>query len=112
MEQVRGALAEAKKSKSKVCFGSEATVVAIAPYAQDDYYTPVPIVVSPSDKTEKAPELAVWMQTVLDTWKTHEFGEKVNGPIWALASDGDSTYRAAKHIICMVCTSEYGFTIG
>lgn len=80
------------KSASKVCFGSEATVVGIAPYAQEDYYTPVPIVASPSDKTEKAPDLAKWMQTVLDTWKTHEFGEKVNGPIWALASDGDSTY--------------------
>ena len=102
MEAVRAALFEPKDSASKVCFASEATVVGIAPYAQEDYYTPVPIVASPSDKTEKAPELAKWMQTVLDTWKTHEFGEKVNGPIWALASDGDSTYRAAKHIICMV----------
>ena len=26
----------------------------------------------------------------------------MNGPIWALASDGDSTYHAAKHIICIV----------
>src|ERR1700683_986735 len=79
-----------------------ATVVSIAPYAQKDYYTPTPIVASPSDKTEKAPDLAKWMQIVLDTWKAHEFGEKVNGPIWALASDGDSTYCAAKHIIYMV----------
>jgi len=102
VEEVRTALAEPKNSSSKVCFGSETTVVAIAPYAQDDYYTPVPIVASPSDKTEKALELAKWMQTVLDVWRDHEFGKKVNGPIWALASDGDATYRAAKHIICMV----------
>ena len=102
VEQVRTALFEPKDSASKVCFGSEATVVAIAPYADEDYYTPVPIVASPSDKTEKAPELAKWMQIVLNTWKTHKFGEKVNGPIWALASDGDATYHAAKHSICMV----------
>jgi len=38
---------------------------------------------------------------VLDVWKKHELGEKANGPIWALASDGDSTYRLAKHLICM-----------
>jgi hypothetical protein len=101
VETVRAALFQPKDSASKVCFASEATVVGIAPYAQVDYYTPVPIVASPSDKTEKAPELAKWMQTVLDTWKTHEFGEKVNGPIQALASDGDSTYHATKHIICM-----------
>jgi hypothetical protein len=80
-----------------VCFGSETTVVGIAPHAhaQENYYTPVPIVASPSDKMEKAPDLAKWMQTVLDTWKTHEFGEKVNGPIWVLTSDEDSTYHAA-----------------
>jgi hypothetical protein len=102
VEQVCAALFEAKDSASKVCFGSETTVVGIAPYVQQDYYTPGPIVASPYDKTEKAPDLAKCMQTVLDTWKTHEFGEKVNGPIWTLASDGDSTYQAAKHIICMV----------
>ena len=85
----------------KVCFGSDATVVAIAQYSDDKYYTPVPVVASPSDKTEKADGLANWMQTVLDVWKAHEFGEKINGPIWALASDGDSTYHAAKFKICM-----------
>ena len=46
MEQVHAALFEPKDSPSKVCFGSEATVVGIAPYAQEDYYTPVLIVAS------------------------------------------------------------------
>ena len=92
---------DSQDSATKVCFGSDATVVAIAQYSDDKYYTPVPVVASPSDKTEKANDLAKWMQTVLDVWKTHELGEKVNGPIWALASDGDSTYRAAKYKICM-----------
>jgi len=58
-------------------------------------------VASPSDKIEKADDLARWMRIVLDVWKSHKFGEKTNGPIWSLASDGDSTYRAAKFKICM-----------
>jgi hypothetical protein len=46
---------------TKVCFGSDATVVAIAQYADDKYYSPIPVVASPSDKTEKADNLAKWM---------------------------------------------------
>lgn len=87
---------------TKVCFGSDAAVVAIAQYSDDKYYTPVPVVASLSDKMEKADDLVNWMQTVLDVWKTHEFGKKIDGPIWALASDGDSTYHAANFKICMV----------
>jgi hypothetical protein len=59
-------------------------------------------VVSPSDKTEKGPELAQWMKEVLKAWKDHPQGEKLHGPIWALGSDGDAAYRLAKHLICMV----------
>jgi hypothetical protein len=89
-------------AETPVChIGAEATVVAIAPYAEVDHYSPVPIVVSPSDKTEKGDELAIWIQTVLDAWKAHENGDTQNGPIWALGSDGDSSFRRAKHIICM-----------
>ena len=73
----------------------------IAPYAQVDHYSPVPIVASPSDKTEKGADLAQWIQIVLDAWKGHEFGEKTHGPIWALASDGDPSYCVAKHRLCM-----------
>ncbi|KAJ7442929.1 hypothetical protein B0H11DRAFT_1748755, partial [Mycena galericulata] len=102
VENVRDALLKDVKDPGKVCIGSDATVVAVAPYAQDDHYTPVPIVVSPSDKTEKGPELAAWMKQVLDTWKNHPQGERLHGPIEVLASDGDSAYPVAKHLICMV----------
>ncbi|KAJ7746768.1 hypothetical protein DFH07DRAFT_1038050, partial [Mycena maculata] len=102
VENVRKALAEDPKSENKVCFGSDATVVAIAPYANEEHYTAVPIVVSPSDKTEKGADLAVWLQTVLDAWRDHPQGEALHGPIWAVGSDGDTSYRLAKFIICMV----------
>lgn len=76
IENVRNALAETDpKSTTKVCFGSDATVVAIAPYANEEHYTAVPIVLSPSDKTEKGPDLAIWLKTVLDAWRDH--------PLWA-----------------------------
>ena len=100
VEKIRSALAS-DDSATKVCFGSDATVIAVAQYSDDKYYSPIPLVASPSDKTEKADDLARWMHIVLDAWKSHKFGEKTNGPIWSLASDGDSTYRAAKFKICM-----------
>ncbi|KAJ7498376.1 hypothetical protein B0H11DRAFT_1856325 [Mycena galericulata] len=103
VEKVRAALAETDpKSKTKVCFGSDATVVAVAPYADEEHYTAVPVVVSPSDKTEKAPELAAWLKNVLDAWKAHPKGEALHGPIWGLGSDGDNVYRLAKFMLCMV----------
>ena len=101
VEKVHTALFTFQDDATKVCFGSDATVVGIAPYARDDHYSPVPIVALPSDKHEKRVDLAKWLETVLDTWKTHEFGEKINGPIWGLGTDGDSSYRLAKHIICL-----------
>jgi hypothetical protein len=101
VEKVHVALFESQDNAIKVCFGSDATVVGIAPYAQDDHYSPVPIVASPSDKHEKGVDLAKWLETVLDSWKTHPLGEKINGPIWALGTDGDASYHLAKHIICV-----------
>ncbi|KAJ6603661.1 hypothetical protein B0H10DRAFT_2315727 [Mycena sp. CBHHK59/15] len=102
IETIRTALFSSATEDQKVCFGSDATVVAIAPYGRDDHYTPSPIVVSPSDKTEKGLELVKWMQTVITSWQENESGESVHGPIWSLASDGDAAYRLAKHTLCMV----------
>ena len=66
--------------QGKLCYGSEATCVAIAPYAQSDHYTPVPLVLSPSDKTEKGEELKAWIQDLLDSWEKHEHGAASHGP--------------------------------
>ena len=75
--------------------------MAIAPYARSDFYSPTPVVLSPSDKTEKGKDLAFWIQITLDAWKTHPLGEKVHGPIWAYASDGDACFRVARYLLCM-----------
>lgn len=101
IDNVHTALFDPPSDDQKVCFGSDATVVALAPYARKDHYSAIPLVVSPSDKTEKAEALAKWMRSFLDCYKMHEFGKQVHGPIGAIGSDGDSTFRRAKHILCM-----------
>ncbi|KAK7471312.1 hypothetical protein VKT23_002721 [Stygiomarasmius scandens] len=99
VESVRTALFDAS-TEEKVCFGSDATVVAIGSYARDDYYAPVPLIVSPSDKTETGEGLASWLLVFMAAWAAHIWGTILRGPIWALASDGDSTFRLAKFLIC------------
>jgi hypothetical protein len=87
--------------------GTEATVVALAPYCETTHYTPVPIVVSPSDKHETGDQLASWLKIVLCKLKTHPDGEAAHGPVWAIGCDGDATNRIACYKICMVqCLSE------
>ena len=61
----------------------------------------MPIIVSPSCRAEKGVELKDWICIFLSAWEKHELGSSKNGPIWALASDGDSAFRVAKHILCV-----------
>ncbi|KLO09091.1 hypothetical protein SCHPADRAFT_879793 [Schizopora paradoxa] len=89
-----------RDDEKRICFGKEATVVAVGSLGRSDHYVPVPIVVSPSCKSEKGHELAEWIRVVLLAWKTHPMGESKQGPIWSLASDGDSAFRLARSLIC------------
>jgi 2,3-bisphosphoglycerate-independent phosphoglycerate mutase len=61
VDKVWTALFDSQDEDQKVCFGSDATVVGITPYGRIDHYSPIPIVASPSDKTEKGAALADWM---------------------------------------------------
>lgn len=100
VEAVRSAL-DSEDEASKVCFGSDGTVVAIVSYARADHYTPIPLVLSPSCKHEKGEVLAKWLRVFLDTYTKHPMGAVSHGPIWAIATDGgDATYCLAKQIIC------------
>jgi hypothetical protein len=88
--------------EDKTCHhGKDGTVVAIAPIADSEHYTPIPLVLSPSCKTEKGAELAKWLETVFYTWKEHSNGANIRGPIWTLASDGEASFRAARFALCM-----------
>ena len=101
IDEIKKGLQKDKKDPSRSCYGVDATVVAITPYARSDFYSPTPVVLLPSDKTEKGKDLAIWIQITLDAWKTHPLGEKVHSPIWAYASDGDACFRVARYLLCM-----------
>ena len=75
--------------------------MALAPYAQDDHYNPVPLVVSASDKTEKGDQIARWIQVLIDQYNNHIFGKVLHGPIYSIGSDGNAFFRKAQHIICI-----------
>ena len=106
VETLRKALYDPENDSSKVCIGGEATVIAIAPIARVggtmENYQAIPLALSASCKTEKGPELASWMKEFIDIYTEHPLGAKTTGPIWSWATDGDSSYRGAKHQLCMV----------
>ena len=101
IENIRNALFDATENDKKVCFGSDATVVALAPYACSDHYGPIPLIASPSDKTEKGMWLAGWIQSLIDEYGIHTYGKILHDPLYAIASDGDSSFRKARQIICI-----------
>ncbi|TRM56361.1 hypothetical protein BD626DRAFT_414104, partial [Schizophyllum amplum] len=84
-----------------VCHGKDGTVIAIAAIADDEHYAPVPILLSPSCKKETGDELAKWLCEVVDVWEEHEYGKRLHGPIRTVASDGESSFRAARFKLCM-----------
>ncbi len=85
----------------KCCYGKDGTVAAIAPYARTDHYTPVPILLSPSCKSETGEELVESVRVVSNTWHIHPYGEQIHGSLWSLGSDGESSFRRARFLLCM-----------
>jgi hypothetical protein len=61
IDRIKEGLGKNKSDPTRGCYSVDATVVAITPYAQKDFYSPTPLVLSPSDKTEKGRDLAIWM---------------------------------------------------
>ncbi|KAJ3873045.1 hypothetical protein F5051DRAFT_381541 [Lentinula edodes] len=85
----------------QVHIGKDATVVALASLTNPDDYIAIPVLISPSCKAETGNALAGWLQIFLDVWKTHPSGEALHGPIVTIASDGESTFRAARFQLAM-----------
>ncbi|KAH9922494.1 uncharacterized protein B0H18DRAFT_1212572 [Fomitopsis serialis] len=96
----------------KISCGQEATVVAMAPYARTDHPSALPLIASPTNKSETGRELAQWLQTYCDAWQSDPNGETAQGPIWALGSDGDAAFRLAKYIFCFTHTVPEATSLG
>jgi len=78
----------------EVCHqGKDGTVLAIAPITDTKDYYPVPLVLLPSCKTETGDQLAEWVGSFINAYRDHPEGEAHHGPIFTLATDGESSFR-------------------
>ena len=78
----------------KTChYGKEATVVGIAPITSKEQYHITPLILSSSCKTENGEGLANWVGNFIKAYQDHPDGEKRHGPIYTLATDGESSFR-------------------
>ncbi|KAF8162739.1 hypothetical protein B0H34DRAFT_805390 [Crassisporium funariophilum] len=87
----------------KICHhGKDGTVVAVAPETGTENYSPIPIVLSPSCKSETGDKLAHWVMEVLSCYRKNPDGERRHGKITKVATDGESSFRTMRFIIGLV----------
>ena len=86
--------------KPQVHYASEATVAAITPF-QNSSYSAIPIALSGSCKAETGEGMALWLKELIRAWRENKDGEKRHGPLWSVATDGESTMRSCRFQICM-----------
>lgn len=84
----------------KVHIAKEFTVMAVTRHAATSYDAK-PIVLSPTCKKSTWKDSVRVISTVLQAWKISPYGEVLNGPMWAISSDGDATRRAGMYLLCM-----------
>jgi len=93
-------------------FGRDGTVLAIAPVTATENYLPVPLIFSPSCKTETGKELALWVQCVLDVYRTHKDGQEKHGLIYILATDGEASFRVLRFLLGLTQQLDHQSPIG
>ncbi|KAI0681858.1 hypothetical protein C8T65DRAFT_597993 [Cerioporus squamosus] len=92
-------VADAVHGNEPTChYGKEATV-AVVGALRGDQYQPLPVMLSPTCKSENAEQFAVVVQLLIDQWKEH--GAAVHGPLWHISTDGDATFCGALHLVLM-----------
>jgi hypothetical protein len=86
--------------KPRAHYSSEATVAAVAPFRSSNY-SAIPIVLSGSCKAETGEGMAKWIADIVCAWNSNPDGAAARGPIWSIATDGESTMRMSRFILCM-----------
>ena len=86
--------------KPQAHYASEATVVAIAPFRPSGYAA-IPFALSGSCKAETGEGMARWVADMVRAWNNHPDGKDTHGPIWSIATDGESTMRVCRFTLCM-----------
>lgn len=77
----------------KIHLAKEVTVVDVHIFGEDGLY---PLLAAPTCKSENAADMEFVFDTVIDGWWMAG-GEWDIGPLWSLATDGDTTRRKAGH---------------
>ncbi|KAF8994753.1 hypothetical protein BDZ89DRAFT_1149926 [Hymenopellis radicata] len=98
LRAIEGCVDAAKARKVHVA--RETTVGAISRHSRKGYAAK-PVFMGPTCKKGNYKNAVHILGTVVEAWKRSPYGEKKNGPLWDLASDGDATRRAAMFITCM-----------
>jgi len=87
----------------RICHhGKDATVAGIATVTARDHYAVVPLILSPSCKSESGSDIAKWISLFRDTYRADPNGEQRHGPIWILATDGESAFRNLRFRLCLL----------
>ena len=87
---------------AKTCHrGKDATVLGLAPITETENYHVTPLVLSSSCKSETGEGLASWVRRVIENYREHSDGERRHGPICTLATDGESSFRKLRFILCL-----------
>ena len=86
--------------KPRAHYASEATVVAIAPFRSSGYAA-IPFALSGSCKAETGEGMSKWVAGMIRAWNDHPDGAAAHGPIWSIATDGESTMRVCRFTLCM-----------
>jgi hypothetical protein len=89
-----------EQPEETISWAKEATVVTLAAFDRD-HYSPVPLLISGTNKKETEKPQAQWIQLLLDAWDKSSNGSSFYGELWAVASDGDATWRKALHGLFM-----------
>jgi hypothetical protein len=82
--------------------GKDATVAGIATVTGRNHYAVVPLILSSSCKSESGLGIANWITLFRDTYHMDPNGEQQHGPIWILATDGESAFRNLRFRLCLV----------
>lgn len=95
LREIQLALDEGRVHRAK-----EATVISFGPFSPIKY-TPIPVAIIGTCKTEKDFEHAKLLRTVLQAFNESPHGPVAGNVIFCLATDGDPTRRRAVHMITM-----------
>lgn len=86
--------------ENKFCHhGKDATVLGVAPITATKNYHVTPLVLSSSCKEDSGEALAKWVRNFIKAYQNHPDGEKTHGPIYTLATDGESSFHKLHFIL-------------